>query len=157
MTSLSPNILLDRAIQERIATALETYPAQVGAGGFTVSYVFPAKDFGAGWTEDIQSPAGLRGKVMNVVLTNVTEAFVGTTSVGPVLVGIQGGDADAYAISEAMTATLSIANATENLSVRMGVVGVIPAADDILVTGPINVGGAITGICDVTVTIKYFV
>jgi len=56
-----------------------------------------------------------------------------------------------------MTATLSIANATENLSVRMGVVGVIPAADDILVTGPINVGGAITGICDVTVTIKYFV
>lgn len=155
MTSLSPNILLDRSIQERIATALETQPAQDGGDGFTITYIFPAVDFGAGWTEDIQSPTGFRGKVVGVNIYDVTEAFVGTTSIGPVEVGIQGGDADAYSISEEPT-TLAI-DAAEALPVREGVVGTIPAADDVLVTGPINVGGAITGIATVAVTINYFV
>jgi len=155
--TLSVDILLDRAIQERVAAALETQPAQEGGDGFTVSYVFTVEDFGAGWTQDIKSPVGYRGKVVNVQLTDVTEAFVGTTSTGPVHVGIQGGDADAYSISEEPKATLSIADATESLAVIDGVVGLIPADDDILVTGPINVGGAITGQCTVTVTIKYFV
>ena len=82
---------------------------------------------------------------------------MGTTSTGPVHVGVQGGDADAYAISEEPTATLSIADGSESLSVRDGVVGTIPANEDILVTGLINVGGAITGIATVAVTIKYFV
>ncbi len=153
--TLSVDILLDRAIQERIATALETQPSEVGGDGFTVTYIFPAVDFGAGWTEDIQTPAGYRGKVLNVELYDVTEAFVGTTSIGPVHVGIQGGDADAYAISEEPTTT-GVAG-TEALSVRDGIIGTIPAADDVLVTGLINVGGAITGIATVAVTIKYFV
>jgi len=154
--TLSVDILLNRAIQERVAAALETQPAEDGGGAFTVTYILPAKDFGAGWTEDINSPAGFRGKVMAVTLYDVTEAFVGTTSTGPVQIGIQGGDADAYAISEEPNATLSIADGSEALSVREGVVGTIPADDAILVTGLINVGGAITGIATVAVTIRYF-
>ena len=154
--TLSVDILLDRAIQERVATALETQPAEVGAGGYTVTYIFVAEDFGDGWTEDIQSPAGLRGKVMAISLYDVTEQFVGTTSAGPVHVGIQGGDADAYAISEGITQTLNT-DVPETLSVKEGVVGTIPAGDDILVTGVQNVGGTPAGICSVAVTIKYFV
>lgn len=155
--TLSVDILLDRAIKERVAAALETQIAEDGADGFTVTYVFTVEDFGAGWTQDIQSPAGYRGKVVSVGLTDVTEAFVGTTSTGPVLVGEQGGDDNGYAFSEEPKATLSIADATENLGVLEGVIGVIPAADDILITGPINVGGAITGQATVSVTIKYFI
>ena len=155
--TLSVDILLNRAIQERIATALETQIAEDGADGFTVSYVFTVEDFGAGWVQDIQSPTGYRGKVVSVQLTDVVEAFVGTTSVGPVEIGEQGGDADGYAFSEQPNATLSIADATENLGILEGVIGVIPAKDDILVTGPINVGGTITGQATVTVTIKYFI
>lgn len=154
MTSLSPNILLDRAIQERVATALESQPAEDGGDAFSITYVFPGVDFGAGWTEDIQSPAGFRGTVVGVNIYDVTEAFVGTTSIGPVEIGIQGGDADAYAISEEPT-TLAT-DAAEALPVREGIVGTIPAADDVLVTGPINVGGSITGIATVAVTIRYF-
>ena len=155
--SLTPQILLDRAIQERIATALETQISEEGADAFTVSYVFTVEDFGTTWTQDIQGPDGYRGKVVAVTLTDVTEAFVGTTSTGPVQVGLQGGNADDIAISEEPKATLSIADATESLALIPGLIGVIADGDDILVTGPINVGGSITGQCTVTVTIKYFI
>ncbi len=153
--ALQTDILLERAIQERIATALETQPSEEGADGFTVTYIFPGVDFGAGWTSDIQTPTGYRGKVVGVSLYDTTEAFVGTTSRGPVQIGIQGGDANAYAETE-QPITLGV-DAAEALQVHEGVIGVIPAADDVLVTGPINVGGSITGICTVTVTIQYFI
>ncbi len=152
--ALTTDILLERAIQERIVTALETQPAEEGGNSFTITYVFPAVDFGAGWTEDIQGPA-LRGIVKDINIYDVTEAFVGTTSIGPVQVGIQGGDANAYAESEEPT-TLAT-DAAASLEFRAGVIGTIPVDEDILVTGPINVGGAITGIATVSITIKYFV
>ena len=155
--TLSVDILLNRAIQERVATALETQIAEDGADAFTVSYVFTVEDFGAGWTQDIQGPDGYRGKVVAVTLTDVVEAFVGTTSVGPVQVGDQGGNDNEYAVSEEPKATLSIADATESLGLLEGLVGTIVAGDDILVTGPINVGGTITGQATVTVTIRYFI
>ncbi len=157
--TLSVDILLNRAIQERIATALETQIAEDGADGFTVTYMFTVEDCGGGsdWTQDIQAPTGYRGKVVAVTIIDVFEAFVGTTSTGPLDVGIQAGDQDAYAISEQVSATLSVADATEALSVKEGVVGTIPSAKDLIITYNKNVGGSITGQATFLVTIKYFI
>lgn len=152
--ALQTDILLERAIQERIATALETQVSEEGADSFCVSYLLRTKDYGAGWTEDIQS-ARARGKVVAVSLIDTTEAFVGTTSIGPTSVGIQGGDDNAYSISEEGSTIGD--NVPETLESREGVIGTIPATDDLLITGAINVGGAITGIASVVLTIKYFV
>lgn len=154
--ALQTDILLERAIQERIATALETQIAEEGADAFTVTYIFTVEDLGAGWTQDIQSPTGYRGKVVSINMYDIVEAFVGTTSIGPVLLGLQsGGDTDAFARSEEPT-NLAL-DASVNLPVHEGVTGVIPSATNILVTGPINVGGSITGQATVALAIKYFV
>lgn len=153
--ALQTDILLERAIQERIATALETQISEDGGDSFTVSYQFLDKDYGAGWVEDIQAPAGYRGKVVAVSLINTTEAFVGTTTIGPTSIGIQGGDDNAYSISE-LGRTIAL-NEPETLESRDGVIGTIPDNEDILVTGAINVGGSITGIATVVLTIKYFI
>lgn len=154
--TLSIDILIDRAIQERIAAALETQPAEDGADGFTVTYIFTVEDFGDGWTQDIKGPAGLRGKVVHISLYDVTETFIGTTSAGPVQVGDQGGNDTEYAISEAITKTLQ-SGVPEALSAREGLVGTVVAGDDLIVTGVQNIGGSVAGKATVALTIKYFI
>jgi len=152
--TLSVDKLLDRAIQERVATALETQPAEVGSDGFTVTYVFVAENFDTEWTEDIQSPAGYRGEVVAVNIYDVTEQFAGSTSIGYIVVGEQGGDEDGYAICPFFLATN--VNEAEAVPPRKGVIGLIPANDDILVTGKAGVGTP-AGIATVAVTIRYFI
>jgi hypothetical protein len=153
-----------RALMERVATAQEAIQAaqevEAGAGAFAVTYVFPAKDFGAGnWTEDIQGPPGLRGLVKAISAYDITEAFNGSVTESRVEVGIQGGDADAYVISDDFVEGAGTAIAAGfTPALTAGVVGTIPAAEDLIVTGYApNDSGANEGIATIAVTISYFV
>jgi hypothetical protein len=153
--------------RERVLNALESVDVALEAiqasqstiadasAGFDITYVFPAVDFGDGWTEDIQSPAGFRGTVKAYSIYNVTEALTATTTGGIINVGIQGGDADAYAVGSEIAA-LAIDAAVTQIPTA-GVVGTIPVAEDILVTGVAATGGTPAGICTVALTISYYV
>ncbi len=143
--------------QEAIQVAQE---AVAGTGdSFNVTYVFPAKDFGAGWTEDIQSPPGHRGQVVAIAAYDITESFNGSVTEARVDVGIQGGDADAYSISDDFPeGVLTAIAAGFAPGVTDGVVGIIPVGEDILVTGIApNDSGANEGIGTIALTIAYFV
>ena len=152
-------VLFDRIAdaQEAIQAAAEAAGTADGAGAFSVTYVFVDADFGAGFTEDIQGPTGLRGLVKSIDIYNVTEECNGDTTAARVDIGIQGGDADAYVISDDIPDPTAI-GAALNLGLTAGVVGTIPVGEDILVTGIApNDAGANTGIANVAVTINYFV
>ncbi len=155
----SAAILNDRAIQERIAVAHEAQlggqPIHSGVDAFSITYVFPLKDFGAGnWTEDIEGVPGYRGTVKAVCIYVVTEVFSTDTLQARVEVGIQGGDVDAY-VDTADFGALAVAAAL-NPALTAGVVGTIPIGENIIVTGYAPTGGTPTGIASVALTIQYY-
>ena len=122
---------------------------------FDVTYVFPAKDFGAGanWTEVIESPPGYRGVVRAVTLYDVTEVFNAPTTPAYVYVGISG-DTDAFALSASL-GTLA-ANASDSPALTNGATRYIPSNTTIHVTGVGVTGTSPTGIATTAVTIQYF-
>jgi len=126
----------------------------------TETYLIRAAfDFGAAAgdaTEVIQGPAGKYGRVKRAHVYNVTETFVGTTSGGQILVG-DGSDANAYfdsgitllaGSSPAVAAAADVPDTVASIE--------IPADQAITVTLKECVGGTITGIADVSVTIEWF-
>lgn len=141
---------------EAIQVSQASIAASDGQGAFSVTYVFPAKDFGAGdWTEDIQGPTGFRGLVKAISIYDVTETFNGSVTESRVEVGIQGGDVDAYSISADFGLLAADAGLTPALT--DGAVLTIPSADNILVTGYApDDAGANAGIATVAVTVSYF-
>jgi len=72
---------------------------------FDITYVFPAKDFGAAanWTEVIESPPGFRGVVRAITMYDVTEIFNEPTTPAYVYVGLSG-DIDAFVLSASLGA-----------------------------------------------------
>lgn len=154
--------LLDRVAdaQEAIQVAQEAIQVVAetgeGAGAFSVTYTFPLIDLDSGdVTRDIQGPAGLRGLVKEVNLYDVSELFTDDTTEARLDVGIQGGDDNAYAISGDV-GTLA-ADAGLSLALTAGVVGTIPAGEDILLTFVAPTGGTPEGIATWSVTISWFV
>lgn len=144
---------------QAIVTSQASIAASDGQGAFSVTYIFPAKDFGNGdWTEDIQAPTGFRGLVKAISIYDITEAFNGDTTEARVEVGIQGGDVDAYIISSDITEGAgSAVDAGFTPTLTLGAVGTIPSADNLLVTGYApDDAGANEGIGTVAVTISYF-
>lgn len=136
------------AIPPLILSELEGAP-------FDVTYVFPAKDFGAAanWTEVIESPPGFRGMVRAISLYDVTEVFNAPTTPAYVYVGISG-DIDAYALSASL-GTLAAA-ASDSPALTHGATRYIQANTTIHVTGVGITGALPTGIATVAVTIQYF-
>ena len=122
---------------------------------FDVTYVFPAKDFGAGsnWTEVIESPPGFRGKVRAVTMYDVTEIFNAPTTPAYVYVGISG-DTDAFCTSASL-GTLA-ATAADSPALTDGATNIIQQNTTIHVTGVAVTGTSPTGIATVAVTIQYF-
>ncbi len=122
---------------------------------FDVTYIFPAKDYGAGsnWTEVIESPPGFRGMVRAVTLYDVTEIFNAPTTASFVYVGLNG-DIDAFALSASL-GTLAT-NASDSPALTHGATRYIQPNATIHVTGVAATGSLPTGIATTAVTIQYF-
>lgn len=149
-----------RTLLERIAVAeeasqvaLEAANTADGAGAFSVTYIFPAADWGADFTEIINTPAGFRGKVKSIMIYDVTEIFSAVGSDARVDIG-DGADADAFALSAGLGTTGVDASAAP--AVTDGIIGTIPSADIVTITG-VAAGTPGTGIATLAVTINYFV
>lgn len=150
----SLDIQIDRAIQDRIATAQEARLRADGEGAFSVTYKFIAKDYGADSTEVIAPPPGLRGEIKELNLYDVSEIFNLTTVAANVLVGTAA-DTDAYATS-AVFGTLA-QDAAESFALTDGITTVLPIDTDILVSFNASDNGTPTGIASTSLTINYFV
>jgi len=120
---------------------------------FNITYVLPAVDYGSGFTEVIETPAGFRGKVRAVSLYNVTEQFTAVTTPAYCYVGISG-DTDAFCTS----ASLGVLDADEadNPALTDGATLIIPANTTVHVTGVAPTGGTPAGIATTAVTIQFF-
>lgn len=141
--------------QEAIQVSQATVASASGAA-FSVTYTFPLIDLDSGdVVRDIQGPAGLRGTVQEVNLYDVSELFTDDTTEARLDIGIQGGDDNAYAISDDV-GTLA-ADAGLSLALTAGVVGTIPAGEDLLLTFVAPTGGTPEGIATWSVTINWFV
>lgn len=122
---------------------------------FSVTYTFPAKDFGAGdFTESFETPVGFRGLVRAISLFDVTEVFSTTTTQARINLGVPSGDADAYAYTGGLGA-LQVA-ASDSPVVTHGVTRIIPANSEVTFQGIAPTGGTPTGIATVAITVQYF-
>lgn len=128
---------------------------QLDEAPFSITYTFPAKDFGAGsnWTEVIESPLGFRGKVRDITLYDVIEVFNEPTTPAYVWVGING-DTDAFCTSASL-GTLA-QDASDSPALTRGATHIISPNTTIHVTGVAVTGASPTGIATVAVTIQYF-
>lgn len=120
---------------------------------YDVTYIFPGKDYGANWTEVIESPPGFRGKVRAITLWDVTETFNAVTTPANVLVGISG-DTDAFVIGASLGLLASAAS--DSPALTDGATHIIQANTTIHVTGVAATGGTPAGIGTTAVTIQYF-
>lgn len=128
---------------------------------FAASIQFQAVDFGTPTASlSWNAPTALRGKVMSIDLTSVTETFTSTTLAPGIEVGIDGGDTDAYCttnrnVNDLAAATAQNFNANDGTLVN-GVVEIIPASGVQTVTPIAPTGGTPAGIANLTVTVLYF-
>lgn len=121
---------------------------------FYVTYTFPAIDIGAGNVANVlASPAGFRGKVRNISVYDVTEAFTATTLAAHVDVGVSG-DLDAFCVSASLGTTGIAASICPALT--DGATHIIQPGTSIYVTAYAPTGGVPAGIATVAVTIQYF-
>lgn len=155
----SLDIQIDRAIQERIATAEELRLRSDGKGAFSVSYTFGTKavpiDFGASGSDLIAPPAGLRGAIKSIDVYDCTETFNKDTGDGAVILIGTAADTNKFGTSAALGTLASAAGV--NLAVTDGVTPVLPADADILVSFIQSDHGTPAGKAVVTVTINFFV
>lgn len=123
-----------------------------------VTYTWSAHDFGAaGATNEVRGPAGMRGVVRDILLTDVTETFTSTTTSGRVQVGTVA-DPDAYASLDCLTtaaaATASAGAATETATNFVG--STIIDADSLVQVKFVSpTGGTPAGIATVIVIIDW--
>lgn len=156
--STSLDIQIDRAIATRIAVAQEARLRDDGKGAFSVSYTFGTKaapiDFGTSTTSVIAVPASRRGELKSLDVYDVSEIFNQTSVGAKVLIGISS-DTDKYATSASL-GTLAQAAGT-NLVLTDGILTLLPADTDILVSFIMSDHGTSTGKGVVTLTINFFV
>ena len=125
---------------------------------FEITYVLPGVedgggDYGAGFTEVIETPAGFRGVVKAITLYNVIELFTAVTTPAYCYVGISG-DTDAFAMSAGL-GTLAV-DAADCPALTKGATYIIPAGTTVHVTGVAPTGGTPAGIATTGVTIQFF-
>lgn len=120
---------------------------------FSVTYVLPLTDYGAGFTEVIETPPGFRGIVRAISLYNVTELFTAVTTPAYCYVGISG-DTDAFCTSASL-GTLAV-DAADSPALTKGATHVIQPNTTVHVTGVAPTGGTPAGIATTAVTIQFF-
>ena len=128
---------------------------------YAATIQFEAVDFGTPTANlTFNAPSTLRGKVMNVDLTGVTETFNVTTLEAGIEIGVDGGDTDAYCTTNRGIGALTAATAqnfnAHDGSLIDGVTEIIPAGGIVTVTPIANTGGTPAGIADLGVTVFYF-
>lgn len=118
----------------------------------TLSY--QAHDFGAGGaTKTIVGPKGARGKVLDVLVSNVSETFTNTTTAAKVQAGVAGDLGKFVDFGLGTTASGSATSASRGDAVTQEVA----ASDEpIVVTFVAPTGGTPGGIADVQVVVGWF-
>lgn len=115
-----------------------------------------AHDFGAGGLTDslIIGPKGKRGRLVDIELFNITEAFTADTTPGYVRVGTSG-DADAYAEMSCGTAAIKAAYRASQNDTDAIINADLPADTAIYVDLVAPTGGMPAGIAGVAVVIDW--
>jgi len=153
----SAAIITDRAIQERIATSVEAQlggtPLYSEVDAFTITYIFPAQDVGAGTkTELIEGVEGFRGTVRAITVYECTELYSGDDAY--VDIGIAAGNLDAYIDGADFGVALAVGGSL-TLDLTAGVTGTIPVGENIACTFATPDTGS-DGIATYAVTIQYY-
>jgi hypothetical protein len=119
-----------------------------------LTYKFPSHDFGAGAdTRDIKGPPGMKGRLVNTLLYNVTEAFTADTTPAYIRVGTTG-DADLF--NQTSCATTAIDGVVSD-SPDEDTYNVQMAADAIVRTSFVApTGGTPAGIGEVQIAIAWY-
>ena len=114
------------------------------------TFNYEGHDFGAGGgTKEIVGPPGMRGKVVAVLVSNVTETFTNTTTEAKVQAGVSG-DLDKFAeLGLGTTASGAAASGA-------GKAAVLADDETLLVTMVAPTGGTPAGIADVQVVTAWF-
>lgn len=119
-----------------------------------VTYNYAQHDFGSGGdTKEIVGPSGMRGKIVDIHVSNVTETFTNTTTEGLVQAGVTG---DLNKFAELTLGTLAAGSANA-ASRQDGVTeGVLEDTETLLVTMVAPTGGTPAGIADVQVAVAWY-
>jgi len=114
-------------------------------------------DFGAADSFVFATPAGRRGKVIEVALFDVTETFNSVTTAARVEIG-DGTDADGFAFTDDFAdGTAGQVFTSYDDTITAGVLGdIIEGGDQVTVTCVAPIGGTPTGIGQLAVTVLYF-
>ena len=128
---------------------------------YATAIQFQAVDFGTvtanlSWNQSTT----MRGKVIALDLTSVTETFNITTLKAGIEIGVDGGDTDAYCttnrgINALAAATAQNFNAHDGTLIN-GTTEIIPLSGIQTLTPIANTGGTPAGIANVTVTVLNF-
>jgi hypothetical protein len=107
-------------------------------------------DFGTGGSSgaiSFRGPAGHKGRLIDVGVANITEAFAGDTTDGQLLVGTDA-DTDAYALLNVAAGATSAIGDTFNAALDSDAIisANIPADAQIEVTAVVGTGGTPAGI-----------
>ena len=128
---------------------------------FATTIQWEAVDFGTPTANlTFNAPSTMRGKVMNIDLTGVTETFTTVTLAAGIEVGVDGGDTDAYCTTNRGISALAAATAqnfnANNGTLINGVTEIIPGGGIVTVTPIAPTGGTPAGIADLSLTVLYF-
>jgi hypothetical protein len=128
---------------------------------YTSTIQFEAVDWGTPTANlTFNAPSGMRGKVLSIDVTGVTETFTSVTTDPGIQVGIDGGDADAYCTADFADADLAAATAINfnaaDGSLVDGVDEIIPAGGIVTITPVAPTGGTPAGIADLGITVLWF-
>ena len=123
----------------------------------TVTYRIPKNYFTAGnYTQTVKGPEGKRGRVINAMLYDITEAFSGTTTGAQVLVGTAA-DTNAFFESDATLATSIAVDGCVVLGNKLaGAPLEIPRDENLLLTFVACTGTTPTGKAQVDVLIEWY-
>lgn len=121
-----------------------------------ITYNYSGIDFGAGdKAASFQGPAGLAGKLREVILPNVTEVFNSVTTEGQIKIGTASND-DAYALVNLGDLAATDTFVTSQDDTDGIILDTIPADTQVEVVFVAPTGGTPTGIADVQIVVDWY-
>lgn len=121
-----------------------------------ITYTYAGIDFGAGdKAASFQGPAGMVGRLVAIVLPNVTEVFSATTTSAQIKIGTTGND-DAYALADLGTTAATDTFESSQDDPDAIIDPDIPADTQVEVAFVAPTGGTPTGIADVQIVVEWY-
>jgi hypothetical protein len=121
-----------------------------GKGGYCVTYKFQQVDVDSVTANHFSKPPGMRGEVLSILRTNVTEDFNGAETID---IGEVGGAADTV-VNGALLATALLIGESDRATIVAGATPIIPQTVQEGIMAITSVGT--TGRCDFSLTIRWF-